>query len=469
MERIKNNRLLIAFYGDDFTGSTDALEFLSRSGIRTVLFIEAPSTAQLERYPGLQAIGVAGMSRTYSPAEMDASLHPAFTALAKLNPRHVHYKVCSTFDSSPVIGSIGKAIDIGAAVFNTASVPLLAAAPHLGRYCLFGNLFARMGIGSEGEIYRLDRHPSMRNHPTTPADESDIRLHLGKQTVKNIGLFSILELHQYQEKPFSPDFSRHEIILFDALTQQELKSIGKLIDGQAADGHTLFSAGSSAIEVALGSHWQESGMLQKQVEWNNLRAQGAVIVASGSCSAITAEQINYALSHGFEEIAVDTIALAGRVSAADLSSETGFIQAAAEKYALKATALILEGKHPLIHTSLGNGDLRVAATDKLFREKGFGKSATAQLYGKLLGEIVRMTAEKVNLQRIIIAGGDTSSYAARAMGIEAVEMIAPLSPGAPLCRAYAPGSAVDQLELVFKGGQVGKKDFFNINLIESKI
>lgn len=469
MERIENNRLLIAFYGDDFTGSTDALEFLSRSGIRTVLFIEAPSTAQLERYPGLQAIGVAGMSRTYSPAEMEASLYPAFTALAKLNPRHVHYKVCSTFDSSPTIGSIGKAIDIGAAVFNTATVPLLAAAPHLGRYCLFGNLFARMGIGSEGEIYRLDRHPSMRNHPTTPADESDIRLHLGKQTAKDIGLFNILELHQYQEQTVNPDFSGHEIILFDALTQQELKSIGKLIDGQAAESHTLFSAGSSAIEMALGNHWQESGLLQEQTEWKDIAADGPVIVASGSCSAVTAEQIRYALSHGFTELAIDTVALAGQVSAADLSSETGFIHAAAEKYALRAAELVSEGKHPLIHTSLGNDDPRVAATDNLFREKGFGKSATAQLYGKLLGEIVRMTAERTVLHRIIIAGGDTSSYAARAMGIEAVEMIAPLSPGAPLCRAYAPGAAVDQLELVFKGGQVGKKDFFNINLIEPKI
>ena len=30
--------ILLAFYGDDFTGSTDALEFLSRAGAKTVLF-----------------------------------------------------------------------------------------------------------------------------------------------------------------------------------------------------------------------------------------------------------------------------------------------------------------------------------------------------------------------------------------------------------------------------------------------
>lgn len=462
---MENSRLLIAFYGDDFTGSTDALEFLSRAGIKTVLFIEAPSAEQLMHYPGLQAIGVAGKSRTLSPVEMETTLRPAFNALQQLNPRHVHYKVCSTFDSSPTIGSIGKAIDIGASVFKTATVPLLAAAPHLGRYGLFGNLFARMGIGSEGEIYRLDRHPSMRNHPTTPADESDIRLHLGKQTDKGIGLFDILELNKYEAQAFKPDFSVHEIVLFDALTAQQLKSIGQLIDAQAGEGHTVFSAGSSAVEMALGNYWQEAGIVQEQQDWKPVKADGAVLVASGSCSSVTAGQIRYALGHGFTELAIDTVKLAEQLPEDQIAIDAAFIKTAAEKYAQEAINLIQAGKHPLVHTSLGNDDPRVAATDKIFKEKGFGKTATAQLYGQLLGEIARLTAEKTQLKRIIIAGGDTSSYAARAMGIAAVEMIAPLSPGAPLCCAYAPGSALHHLQVVFKGGQVGKEDFFNINLI----
>ena len=39
-------------------------------------------------------------------------------------------------------------------------------------------------------------------------------------------------------------------------------------------------------------------------------------------------------------------------------------------------------------------------------------------------------------------------------------MLAPLAPGAPLCRAYAPGSPADRLEVNFKGGQVGAPDYF---------
>ena len=62
----------------------------------------------------------------------------------------------------------------------------------------------------------------------------------------------------------------------------------------------------------------------------------------------------------------------------------------------------------------------------------------------------------------MIAGGDTSSYAARAMEIEAVEMIAPLVMGAPLCRAYSGNKNINGLEVNFKGGQVGSKDYFDV-------
>src|SRR5215467_10054648 len=95
----KARKLLVCFYGDDFTGSTDALESLSRAGIRTVLFTSPPTEAQLAEYPGLQAVGVAGITRSMKVEQMTKELWRALEALKALGPRHVHYKVCSTFDS----------------------------------------------------------------------------------------------------------------------------------------------------------------------------------------------------------------------------------------------------------------------------------------------------------------------------------------------------------------------------------
>ena len=38
-----SDELLLTFYGDDFTGSTDAMESLARAGVRTILFLEPPT------------------------------------------------------------------------------------------------------------------------------------------------------------------------------------------------------------------------------------------------------------------------------------------------------------------------------------------------------------------------------------------------------------------------------------------
>jgi uncharacterized protein YgbK (DUF1537 family) len=108
------------------------------------------------------------------------------------------------------------------------------------------------------------------------------------------------------------------------------------------------------------------------------------------------------------------------------------------------------GRSVILHTSRGQVDPRVVA----WRDRA------AEVVGSALGRVVRGVIERSRPRRVVIAGGDTSTYAARALGLEALEMIAPLVPGAPLCRAHAPGSPVDGLEVNFKGGQVGGEDYF---------
>lgn len=450
--------LLLAYYGDDFTGSTDALEFLSRAGIKTILFIEPPSVEQLSHYPGLQAIGVAGMTRSMPPDKMEDELITAFNAFKALGVAHVHYKVCSTFDSSPFIGSIGKAADVGAKIFNSPFIPLLVAAPALGRYCLFGNLFARMGIGSQGEIFRLDRHPSMSRHPVTPADESDLRVHLSRQTSQTIGLMDILSLElkeeQALEKLQNLIDSGYQIVLFDALNQEHLLPIGTLIDKYADRYNPLFSIGSSGIEMALGQYWGKLNIAQKKEHWPGAGKANNMLVVSGSCSPVTAGQINYALAHGFAQVAVDTASVV-------ISSDVHTI---INDYINRVTLLIGKGINVIVHTSIGGDDPRIATTYQAFAAQGVNQSETgiktAQLYGNVLGFIALGAAEKIKIERLVIAGGDTSSFVARTMGIEAVEMIAPISPGAPLCKAYSPNHVVNGLQVNFKGGQVGSENYF---------
>jgi uncharacterized protein YgbK (DUF1537 family) len=447
------SQLLLTFYGDDFTGSTDALEQLTLAGIRAMLFIEPPTTKQLAHFKNLQAVGVAGMTRSLTPDAMGRELRPALKKLKAIGARHVHYKVCSTFDSSPTIGSIGRVIDVATEIFHAPFVPLLVAAPALGRYTVFGQHFARYGIGSDGEIHRLDQHPSIGRHPVTPMQEADLRLHLAKQTKKKIALFDILKV-ELPEKAARTALkkilaAKPDVVLFDALFAEQLTLIGGLMDEYASAKRPLFSVGSSGIEMALGAHSSVGDDVRSlHLKKQNLRLVTSsltkqVLVGSGSCSPVTNGQIAWALKNGFFEVALDVMALALEQSFA------AEIQRATEA----AAKLLRAGLSVIVHTTKSGSDKRIAT--KL-------KNNAAKILGTALGNVLRGALDKSKVRHVCIAGGDTSSFAARALGIEALEMIAPLTPGAPLCRAFAPGSPADGLEVVFKGGQVGAENYFGI-------
>src|ERR1700735_8160 len=155
--------VLLAFYGDDFTGSSAVMEVMTFAGLPAVMFVETPTPAQLQRFSNYRVIGIASVARAQSPSWMDAHLPAAFRALAELKAPINHYKVCSTLDSSPAVGSIGRAIDIGVPIFSERLgaanwQPMVVAAPEIGRYQAFGHLFAAHG----DSVFRLDKHPVMR-------------------------------------------------------------------------------------------------------------------------------------------------------------------------------------------------------------------------------------------------------------------------------------------------------------------
>jgi uncharacterized protein YgbK (DUF1537 family) len=120
----------------------------------------------------------------------------------------------------------------------------------------------------------------------------------------------------------------------------------------------------------------------------------------------------------------------------------------------------------VLHTAEGPGDPRLEVARNLLRARGLNevdlREATSREFGEVLGTAARRALEEVPVTRVAIAGGDTSSQVARRLGVEAVEMIAPLVPGAPLCRAFAPTSPLDGCDLNLKGGQVGDETYFGL-------
>jgi uncharacterized protein YgbK (DUF1537 family) len=434
--------LLLTFYGDDFTGSADAMESLSLHGVRSVLFLSPPSVELLQaRFPDIEAVGVAGASRAMTPAQMEASLPAIFTALRQLNARLFHYKICSTFDSSPNIGSIGKAYEIGQRIFHSPCVPLLVGAPALKRYCVFGNLFATVG----NETFRLDRHPMMSRHAVTPMNEGDLRLHLAKQTDATMALFDLIHqsgtTDEINESFAALRNEKPDIILFDTLDETRLATAGRLI----WESDARFVIGSSGVGYALTSHWQ-----RPRVAYPSAGAVEQVIVMTGSCAAATAEQIKWAEANGYAGLRLDAELLVDETTAD------------AERARLRQAALksLATGQSVVLYSARGPHDPMVQASNERLRQRGVDEFTVRERLGQQQGLLLRELLLASGVRRACVAGGDTSSHAISQLGIYALELLTPMVPGQPLNRAYANDAQLDGLQIALKGGQHGRADHF---------
>ncbi len=431
--------LLMTWYGDDLTGSTDVMEALALSGIEAVLFLDIPDRDQRARFPGVRALGIAGTSRSETPDWMDENLPPVFAALAAEGAEICHYKVCSTFDSAPHAGNIGRALELGRKAFGDRPVPILVGAPQLKRYTAFATLFAAY----RGEVFRIDRHPVMSRHPVTPMHEADLIRHLGAQTTLSIALVDPVALTGKD-----PDASVDR-----ALAGEPGGVFIDVLDlpGQAAAGVQLrrlaragcrFVVGSSGVEYALAHAFVSGGEASGAGRFDPLPAVERLSVVSGSCSPTTARQIAHAGTSGFTAIALDPRALV----AGD--------EAAVQAVAARAHATLAEGGSVIVHTAMGpESDLGGEIADAPGARHAIGRGL-----GRLQAELVR----RAGLERAVIAGGDTSSHALRQLAVYALTPRLPMAdtPGSPLSTAYSTDPAFDGLEVALKGGQVGNDDYF---------
>ena len=457
--------LRLAFYGDDFTGSTDALEVLAFAGLRCALFLAVPSADTLRELGPFDVIGIAGDSRAMSPAEMDLHLPAMLAAMARLPTRLVHYKVCSTFDSSPTIGSIGRVMDLARSAFGDAAIPIVAGTPGLGRYCVFGNLFARSG--TDGQVHRLDRHPIMSLHPVTPMPEADLARHLSKQTGQQIARF---ELPSFVSDRLAIDRELERLvaqapgaILFDGATPQHLTEVGRMLESLSRANHLfgrpLFCVGSSGLEYAMTQWWRESGTDAQSataaaVDSARFEAVPQVLAVSGSASALSALQIDAAVAAGFVDLPVDASALmahsGGQESLDQLIDQT--IQA------------LRQGHSVMLHTARGVRDPRIEATIAALVAGGLTREQArhegGRRLGQQLGQLVDTVLRAVPLRRLLLSGGDTSSQITQRLGPDALLIAARLAPGAPLCRVVSRERHLQQLQIALKGGQMGQVDYF---------
>ena len=454
------NPLKLAFYGDDFTGATDTLATLSTAGLKTMLFMGLPSAEQLAAAGALDCLGIAGAARSMGNAEQRSELQRVGRFFSELRVPVVHYKTCSTFDSAPEAGSIGVAVrTLREQLQSTGFTAFVGGQPNLGRYCVFGNLFAAFKRG--GRAYRLDRHPTMSQHPVTPMHEADLRLHLAEQGLKSVGLVEYPDYDLPADEfkcVLEQQVSVHaDGVLFDVGHTSHLSRVGEMI-WKAAGLQPMLAVGPSSVAQALIAYWGAAGELgsdSESVVGSSVVSSrfevpadeskgssvdgrdatqnpdsGPVFVFSGSRSPVTANQLEIAKSYLKVALSPDVL----------INVHDG-----AYREALDAViSALARGEHVLAYVT------EVAAS----------RYVSSVALANACAAFVARVLSTAKPRRVGVAGGDTSSYTVQALNAWGLSYLGQLDPGVALCRLHSDDRYLNGVEIMLKGGQMGSADIF---------
>jgi len=113
----------------------------------------------------------------------------------------------------------------------------------------------------------------------------------------------------------------------------------------------------------------------------------------------------------------------------------------------ETTRLLRAGRSVMVSTTPPEGEVDALAAARVAQD-------TASFVASVL--------HANRLERVGIAGGDTSSLATLGLGMWGLSHKADLAPGVALCSTRSDLPALDGLELMLKGGQMGPPGLFEL-------
>lgn len=427
----------VGFYGDDFTGSSENLAQFHRNGLKTRLFLKVPPIENLkDATRDLDVVGFAGTARALDNSRIIDEVTPAFRALSALGCTFLQYKICSTFDSAPDVGNFAYVAERIAPQGGEFDLFVLAATPDFGRYTAFGNHYAKFG----SDILRLDRHPSMSDHPRTPMKEADLRTHLAKLCSLEFANIYIPELREREnlKSRFEILLAESKGVIFDGVDNSDLEIVAEAV-WERHKNHPVFAIAAQGLAQLLGKHLARQKKDEELLEVQTAIAPvSSLLVLSGSCAIQTGRQIDAAAQAGWATVELnpseltDTRAVAGKLE----ELKPGIMEN-------------LSNERPtIVFTARGND-----------MDRNHFEDIPPQLIGEAYAGLMISARKETGTQRVVLAGGDSSSYAVRKSDADSltIKVFDRVQHG-HLCELM--GGGLDGLEVLLKGGQVGDEDYF---------
>lgn len=427
--------LLFGAIADDYTGASDLASMLREGGVGTLLVFGDDSAAlPLQVPPDIQAIVVALKSRSIPAAEAVRQSRAVLEGLRGLGVRQVHFKYCSTFDST-ADGNIGPVTD---ALLESMETPFTVAVPALpvnGRTQYLGHLFV-------GDVLVSESH--MRHHPVTPMTDANLVRHLQRQTQRAVGLVAHPVVRggaeAVRKEMLRLQAEGVAVALVDAVSDADLEIIAEgVVD-------LPLTTGGSGLGISLPRVWRRRGWLPASggpETRERSQETGGVAILAGSCSAVTLRQLETLRKCAGEGIHLDVRRLL----------EDGW-----EDEASRIAEIVVEGvrqrRWAHLYSSAGAEERA-----KLLNEADERGVSPDELRGRIeatTGRVARALVADGSVRALVIAGGETTGAVAEALELKALEVGDALDPGVPVLRTLGEPS----ISLVFKSGNFGSDDFF---------
>ncbi|MCI8371146.1 MAG: four-carbon acid sugar kinase family protein [Lachnospiraceae bacterium] len=428
---------------DDFTGALDTGVQLSKHSIRTVVMTSPDDIPSIDQE--CQVLVINADIRHACPEE-------AYECICSLLYKymedfsHVYLKTDSVLR--------GNLSAVFAAALHVCRKPLcfIPAFPELNRITRDATAYVN-GQRLEDSVFRDD--------PRSPAVESYIPAILNRDYPVRCLCISHENYHLFTETSLDCD----TVYLFDCETNEQLRSIGSLIQQQNL---YTFTAGCAGFASTFAEHLPFNKALS-----SISKSSGPVLFVSGSANAVTLQQLVYARGQGYPVIPLAKI----------MFSNTDYITSTPENKDFFKDFQYLEIVKQAV-TSLQNGQSVILATaveQKELESNTPCSSDTTTNYEKNLHNyIARYTSSLVksiidemepddssasfgassnSLKNLAVFGGDMAAAILNQLSCHQVCAAGEITAGVPLCEIQYKGQAV---HLVTKSGGFGEADMIPV-------
>lgn len=413
-ERPVDDKLFIV--ADDFTGANDTGVQFGKKGLRSIIVTDKDHITK-----SLNDCDILIYDTESRNDEKDIAYSKAYEAGRMVNSKvkYIYKKLDSTFR-----GNIGAEISGLMDSLEIRHAIVVPALPDNGRITKNGNVYVKGVLLAETEFAR---------DPKTPVTDSFIPGIISLQTAKSVEVINHHELLS----------GKHNLIaVLQNLIHKGINII--VIDAETNGDMDLIAGSISEIKEKLlyvGSY----GLAEYLPEYLNIKKVSKTnIIIAGSVSEVTIKQIEYAQKMlPVKVIDVET----GKLFTSERSLEKNRITDIIAKSSYNGEDVIVR--------SASSKDI-VAMSFETGQKYGLSRLEVSETVASFLGEIAQFVIQKININGILLTGGDTAIKAVDCLSVSGTLIENEILPGIPY--GHFMEDKYKNITIVTKAGGFGEED-----------